>query len=378
MPSAAVPLPVDGVRLSLWRAVAAYRVVTLAVCVFLVVRWHDLYARPAVAWAAAGGMVAVTAVVVRLAVGGRAHRRAVVAADVLATAVLTLASLPAQTPAQRSGDMPTLTTIWAAAPALEAGIVAGTAGGLVAAALQVAAAVGVRAGYDGRTLSSAVILLVAAAVTGYVAGLTVRAEAELAEASAARAAVAERERLARAVHDGVLQVLGLVHRTAADGADPRWSALGAEAARQEAALRALITSAPDPAGPGERDLAEALRALRSDTVTVSSAAGALPLPARVVGELAAAVRAALQNVAAHAGPDARAWVLLDADDSGVRITVRDDGPGIPAGRLEQAAAQGRLGVARSIRGRLTELGGHAAVTSDGGGTVVELVLPRPA
>lgn len=34
----------------------------------------------------------------------------------------------------------------------------------------------------------------------------------------------------------------------------------------------------------------------------------------------------------------------------VIVTVRDDGPGIAAGRLDQAAGEGRLGVAQSIRG----------------------------
>jgi signal transduction histidine kinase len=37
--------------------------------------------------------------------------------------------------------------------------------------------------------------------------------------------------------------------------------------------------------------------------------------------------------------------------------VRDEGPGIPAGRLAEAAADGRLGVARSLRGRVADLGG---------------------
>ncbi len=32
------------------------------------------------------------------------------------------------------------------------------------------------------------------------------------------------------------------------------------------------------------------------------------------------------------------------------MTVRDDGPGIPEGRLAQAEGEGRLGVALSIRG----------------------------
>ena len=61
------------------------------------------------------------------------------------------------------------------------------------------------------------------------------------------------------------------------------------------------------------------------------------------------------------------------------MTLRDDGPGIPPGRLEQAAAQGRLGVAQSIRGRLADLGGVATISvrRPEQGTEVELRVPRP-
>ncbi|WP_435876210.1 ATP-binding protein [Nonomuraea fuscirosea] len=58
------------------------------------------------------------------------------------------------------------------------------------------------------------------------------------------------------------------------------------------------------------------------------------------------------------------------------VTVRDEGPGIPDGRLEQAAADGRMGVARSIRGRVAELGGRVSIVSvPGQGTEVEITVP---
>jgi len=61
------------------------------------------------------------------------------------------------------------------------------------------------------------------------------------------------------------------------------------------------------------------------------------------------------------------------------VTIRDDGPGIPDGRLDQAAADGRLGVSQSICGRLRDLGGSATIRSvPGEGTEVELRLPRRA
>ncbi|MCW2778954.1 MAG: histidine kinase, partial [Frankiales bacterium] len=99
------------------------------------------------------------------------------------------------------------------------------------------------------------------------------------------------------------------------------------------------------------------------------------LPARAARELADAVAACLDNVRRHAG--GRAWVLVEDEGDAVLVTVRDDGPGIAPGRLEEAAAEGRMGVARSVRGRVEDLGGSVLVTSTPGqGTEVELRVPR--
>jgi len=70
---------------------------------------------------------------------------------------------------------------------------------------------------------------------------------------------------------------------------------------------------------------------------------------------------------------------VDDEGEAVTVTVRDDGPGIPPGRLALAAADGRLGVSQAICGRMRDLGGSAQVTSTPGtGTEVRLRLPRPA
>lgn len=101
------------------------------------------------------------------------------------------------------------------------------------------------------------------------------------------------------------------------------------------------------------------------------------LPVGAARELAAAVSAALDNVRVHAGPDAQAWILVEDEPDEVIVTVRDDGPGIPEGRLDQAEGEGLLGVALSIRGRLRDLGGTAELISvPGQGTEVELKVPK--
>ena len=85
----------------------------------------------------------------------------------------------------------------------------------------------------------------------------------------------------------------------------------------------------------------------------------------------------LSNVRHHVGPDAEAWVLLEELGDRWVVSVRDDGPGIPEGRLEASAAEGRLGVQQSIVGRMRDLGGTATVhTAPGQGTEWELAVPR--
>ncbi|TDC38129.1 sensor histidine kinase, partial [Actinomadura sp. KC345] len=178
--------------------------------------------------------------------------------------------------------------------------------------------------------------------------------------------------------DSVLQVLAMVQRRGGElGGEA--AELGRVAGEQEAALRSLIGAAP--AAPARdaadgADLRPLLTALASPTVTVSTPATEVRLPAGTAGEIEAAVAAALDNVRRHCD-GARAWVLVEDGPGEVTVSVRDDGPGMPAGRLEEAAAGGRLGVAQSIRGRVAELGGTVAITSaEGEGTEIEMTVPR--
>ena len=113
--------------------------------------------------------------------------------------------------------------------------------------------------------------------------------------------------------------------------------------------------------------------LYASTLTVPG--GPVPLDAHQVAELTAAVGACLDNVAVHVGEDAPAWVMVQDLGDSVSVTVRDEGPGIPDGRLDAAAADGRLGVSGSVRGRLADLGGEAHLTSGSFGTEWELAIP---
>jgi signal transduction histidine kinase len=97
------------------------------------------------------------------------------------------------------------------------------------------------------------------------------------------------------------------------------------------------------------------------------------LPTAKATELVAVVKEALNNVSKHAGPGAHAWVVVEDLGSDVLVSIRDDGVGTTADRLEAGRADGHLGVSQSIRGRITDLGGSVTVrTAPGEGTEWEM------
>ena len=136
--------------------------------------------------------------------------------------------------------------------------------------------------------------------------------------------------------------------------------LGRLAGEQEVRLRGLVQQdSRDLVAPlGDRDLVQLLAGLQTRRRARRRARDA-PRCCRpsVASEVLAAVESCLSNVRHHVGRDAEAWVLLEELDDRWVVSVRDDGPGIPEGRLEASAAEGRLGVQQSIVGRLHDLGG---------------------
>ena len=254
-------------------------------------------------------------------------------------------------------------------------------GGLAAGVVLTAADLSVRTDVGQAAYGNIFLLLIGGPIVGFMAESLQRMERE--RDAAVRQAVSgeERARLARAVHDGVLQVLALVKRRGAEleRLSPDFGELGRLAGEQEASLRSLIRQQDVQDADGETDLVAALEALtRAVTlpVTVSTPGQPVELPADVAAELVAAVRACLDNIATHVGHDAPAWVLLEDAADRVTVTVRDEGPGIPADRLPEAEEQGRLGVSQSIVARIAELGGSAALDTGHYGTEWELVVPR--
>ena len=275
--------------------------------------------------------------------------------------------------------MPTLTVTWMACPVLAVAVSRGRSQGAAAAVAMGACDLATRGLFNQATYTGTAIMVMAAVAVGHVAGLASQTQEQLRLAAEREAVTRERERFARGIHDSVLQVLALVQRRGADlGGEA--AELGRLAGEQEAALRALVgpSSSGDPVPAGLERPPDGPRPPRGRPMCPSRRPPTgVWLPARTAHELNLAVAAAIENVHQHCPDGVRAWILVEDEPGEVTVTVRDDGPGIPAGRLEQAAAEGRLGLAQSVRGRVRDLGGSVTVTSaPGEGTEIEIRLPR--
>lgn len=257
-------------------------------------------------------------------------------------------------------------------------------GGLAAGLILSTVDYSIRLDFNQTNYGNVFLLISGGTILGFMCQSIKRMAVERARAERAAAVAQERTRLARAVHDGVLQVLALVQRRGGE-LGGEFAEIARLAGEQESALRALIRAQDtltlaDSEGrevtPSEaQDLSVALERLGEGAVTVVTPGRPVELPADTVQTLRDAVCACLDNVRMHVGLDAPAWVLLESYDDQVTISVRDEGPGIPEGRLDDAEREGRLGVSSSIRGRLAELGGTASVQTGSWGTEWELTVP---
>ncbi|MFI6283590.1 MacS family sensor histidine kinase [Streptomyces sp. NPDC051018] len=386
------------VELPLWRALAGYRVLTMTYAVLIFVFARDTFERP---WVAAGFLSVMSvwtlATLPRVLSANRCTKP-FLAAD-LTIALTGILLTPLADVHARQNEGPTLPSIWTAGAVLAFALKGGWRWAAFASSLVAAANIAQRGSPSQDTLHNVLLVWVASIAIGYVVEVARASERTLARALEIEAASRERERLARDIHDSVLQVLAMVQR--------RGTAIGGEAAElgrmageQEIALRTLVSSGLVPTTrtsedvsmgavvrtvdvdeaadeAGECDLRSLLAHHSGPKVTFSEPGAPVMLPAAAATELAAAVSAALDNVGQHAGEDAHSWILVEDWTDEVIVTVRDDGPGIPEGRLAQAEGEGRLGVALSIRGRLRDLGGTAELVSvPGQGTEVELKVPR--
>ncbi|QIK68045.1 histidine kinase [Nocardioides sp. HDW12B] len=361
------------VKSQLFRALAVLRSIVLLNAAGLTFYRFDNFRSPGLALACLAVMVVWTAVA--LWAYAEPRRREL---PLLVTDLVVALSLLAVTPVVKGDDFnASVPGFWVMGALFAWAIHYRRTGGLIAGVLLAGIDLAVRPDVEQANYGNAFLLVLGGLVVGHMCEALQRMAVQREQAERSAAAATERARLNRVVHDGTLQVLALVKRRGPDlGRD------GAELARlageQERALRALLRAdaSPTTAG-GVVDLAAELGRLERDrAVTVATPATAVELPQETAHELVAVVRACLDNVARHVGEDAPAWVLVQAFPDRVNVSVRDEGPGIAPGRLQEAEAQGRLGVSESICGRMSDLGGTATLTTGSWGTEWELVVPR--
>ncbi|MEU7133893.1 DUF5931 domain-containing protein [Streptomyces sp. NPDC046261] len=387
------------VELPLWRALTGYRVLTLGYALTLFFLSYHEYAHPTGAALYMGVLTLWMLLTWNRVTSAERCTRPFLIAD-LTIALAGILLTPFIDTAERiDAGAATLPSIWTGGAVLGLAIKGGwrwaAAGSTIVAVANL-----VERGSPARdTVHNVVLVWVSSIAIGYIVEVARASERTLARALQIEAATRERERLARDIHDSVLQVLAMVQRRGAQiGGEA--AELGRMAGEQEIALRSLVAGGllppqrsaaqlaedaelvravrPAPAPPaGPCDVRALIAPHATAAVTVSAPGTPVLLEAAAAAELAAAVGAALDNVARHAGEGARAWILLEDEPDAVIVTVRDDGPGIPEGRLADAEREGRMGVALSIRGRLRDLGGTAELVSvPGQGTEVELKVPR--
>jgi len=364
-------VPVQDILL---RALAVLRLVVLLNAVVLYAMGVDDAARPVLGWVVVAALVAWSALAV-WAYAAPARRTAVWLVPDLVVAVAGIVL----TPLVKGGPPDaTLPGFYVMVAVLTWAVVWHWQGGLAAAVVVTVADLSIREEFTQQNYGNIFLLLVGGAIIGFLSALLQQTAAQRDTAERAAAAAEERTRLARVVHDGVLQVLALVQRRGPELGD-EGRELGRLAGEQEGRLRSLVQQGSRElvAPLGERDLAELLGELDGPRVHVALPAEPAVLPAEQASELLSAVEACLSNVRHHVGRDAEAWVLLEVLPDRWVVSVRDDGPGIAPERLAASAAEGRLGVQQSIVGRLDDLGGTAELRSaPGQGTEWELTLPR--
>ncbi len=194
--------------------------------------------------------------------------------------------------------------------------------------------------------------------------------------------IAERERIARDLHDLLGHTLSLI----ALKAELAGKLLAISPERAAAEIRDVETVTRDAL----REVRAAIGGYRSEGLPaelararlVLEAAGVRPeyfimplaLPAAAEAALALAVQEAVTNVVRHAGA-AVCSITLERREGAVRLEIADDGRGGAAAAVAGAAGAG-MGL-RAMRERLAGLGGQFEISAVGeaGGTRLVITLP---
>ncbi|HET6211857.1 MAG TPA: DUF5931 domain-containing protein, partial [Micromonosporaceae bacterium] len=196
----------DSLDAPLWRAVAVFRVGALVYAGGLVANNFQQYAHPVAGWLVLAAMVGWTVTSIYGYAAARRPGWPLLLADLAVTAGCLLSSQWVIGHAGLNRGIATEPVVWIAGPVLAWAVSGGRRRGVVAALVIGAADLVVRAQYNQSAFTGMVLMLLAGLAVGHVARLSVEAQRRLREAVRLEAATRERERLARGIHDSVLQV----------------------------------------------------------------------------------------------------------------------------------------------------------------------------
>jgi signal transduction histidine kinase len=189
-----------------------------------------------------------------------------------------------------------------------------------------------------------------------------------------RARTAERQRIARDLHDGVQQkLIALRWALNAAGTDTE---LLVELEHVEHVLRSQ-TSALHSVIDG-LDLTDALTHIAADvtvplSITIGPTAAATVTSPAVIELIWRAVREFVRNADLHASAT-RVTVAVTAEKSVVTATVTDNGVGIDMGAVANAQHDGHLGLV-TVRESISLAGGTVSVRNTGQGTTATATIP---
>jgi signal transduction histidine kinase len=373
-----VPESGNATVLGLLKGVGVFRLLALIWALVGIVPSRQLIVRPWLAIVLVGAMVVCTIVLNTWLLQGRIER--LVAPWVIGVEfVVGWAAMLGDGWVFEPGRQVALAWAWPAAAVMTLGITRGWFYGFpAAAAILVASFVAeTRLGTEvGPILAFSRTGLWAATgiLAGYVSARLRRAETEVALARA-------REEVARQLHDGVLQTLAVIQRRSDD------AELAGLAREQEAELRHFLSSGADRVltlEPELRRLAARFQERNPDVRVQVVVAPDVPQPEEAsLRALSGAVAEALTNVGKHAAADSVTLFAEPADpddapprtddvggrrEAEVFVSVRDDGRG-----FDPDLAPDRIGLARSVRGRVEEVGGTVEIVGrPGRGTEIKL------
>ena len=199
---------------------------------------------PTLSWLVFAVLIGWSAACASAYLRGFGRRPAWVIAEILVVVLLMWSNRIVASPHWAAENQTWPTTLWASNPTISAALQFGPAGGMLTGLIVMATNFAVKNYFTlnlGHNATIIIELSIGLAV-GMAAGTARRAHDELQRAAQLSAALEERERLSRQVHDGVIQVLALVAKRGheIDGARSELAELASE---QERALRRWLSSA---------------------------------------------------------------------------------------------------------------------------------------